>query len=1224
MKKILLLFLAIMGGTFFSVQAVGLPGDSLADPILVSTLPYSNINRTDTCYTNQYVGRAGNDVYYQFTTGACSNGVTISTCSDTTDFDTYVYILDDQGNQIAFNDDAPSGTCNFTLNGLNRFSVININLAPASTYYVVVDGWGATDEGTYELSISEAPYPGDSLQDPIAIGPLPYLDLNNTGCFSNQYVGRAGRDAVYALVTSACTDSLFISTCSDSTDFDTYVYLLDTAGNVIALNDDSPSGTCNLTLNGNNRFSVINAPVSPNTPYFIVVDGWGAGDFGQYELSVSESVTPVSGDSLADPIAVPGLPFNTNGSTAGCYSNQFNGQGSNDVFYQFQTGPCTDTVTVSTCSPLTFFDTYIHLLDSAGNVIAFNDDAAGGTCSFTLNGLNRFSTIVQAVNPNSTYYVVVEGFGATNAGSYDLTISENGPTVRDNLAAAQSITFPYNTIDSTDCNTDAFQGRVSPDQFFTFTTGSCAPVITISTCSDTTNFDTYVYLLDTAGAVVAQNDDSPAGTCSSTLNGFNRFSVIETPTMPNTTYYIVVDGFGAADFGRFELNVTAALPSGDSLADPIVIPGLPYVDINTNGGCYTDQFQGRTSEVFYQVNTSSCTDSLTISTCSDTTDFDTYIYLLDTAGAVIAFNDDSPTGTCNFTLNGLNRFSVINADVDPNSTYYVVVDGFGVGAEGLFELSVSETQLPIIGDSLPTAIAIPSLPYTDIRTNGDCFTDQFQGRSSDVFYSFTTSSCIDSVRISTCSDTTDFDTYIYLLDTAGNVLESNDDAAPGTCGFTLNGLNRFSVIDAEVDPNTTYYVVIDGFGSGDIGLYELNVTEILDSLTITVNNSSGPTCAADTNGSISITVTGGTPPYTFDWGNGITDEDPTGLLAGTYTVMVSDSAGCMGTGQAVTLTAPTALAISIDTSTDILCDGDSTGSIRITVTGGTPPYTYDWGNGITDEDPIGLMAGTYTVMVTDSNGCMESGTPVTITAPMPLAITVDNSMDVLCNGDTTGSISITVTGGTAPYTYDWGNGITDEDPTGLTAGTYTVMVTDSNGCMESGAPVTIAEPAALTASTVVTDETVPNAMDGSVVLTVGGGVTPYTFLWDNGATTQDLTGVAGGGYCYTVTDANGCVIEGCDSVGTGVSLDVNPALSHLNIYPNPTSGIAIVDLATYQAMDVEIELVNGLGNVLYTEKASDVSARKFQLDLNEYSQGVYYVRVKVGTRIVSRSLILTR
>lgn len=1147
MKKLLLLFLATMGGMFLNLHAAGGPGDSLADPIVVPSLPYNNINRSDTCYTNQYVGRASNDVFYQFTTGACSNGVTISTCSDTTDFDTYIYLLDSAGNQIALNDDSPTGTCSFTLNGNNRFSVINITLAPSATYYVVVDGFGAGDTGTFELSIEEPPIVGDSLQDPIAIASLPFVGLNNSACYSNQNLGSPGLDVFYSLVTSPCTDSLFISTCSDSTDFNTFVYLLDANGTVVASNDDSPSGTCNLTLNGQNLFSVVNAQVSPQTQYYIVVDGSNAADFGQFELSVSESLGGAPGDSLADAIQVPGLPYNDTWTTSTCYSNQFVGQGSPDVFYEFQTGPCADSIFVSTCSPNTTFDTYIHLLDSAGNAIAFNDDAITGSCSFTLNGLNRFSTIFQAVSPNTTYYVVVEGFGGTNNGAYDLTIGEIINAPRDSFAAATPITFPYNTIDSTDCNTDFFQGRVSPDQFYTFTTGACAPRITISTCSDTTNFDTYVWLLDSTGNVVASNDDSPLGTCSFTLNGLNRFSVLETATMANTTYFIVVEGFGATDFGRYELNVTAELPTGDSLADPILIPGLPYVDVNSNAGCYSDQFQGQSSEVFYQLNTSPCADSITISTCSGITDFDSYVFLLDSAGNTVAFNDNAATGACDSTLGGNNVFSVLTANVDPNTTYYIVVEGSGTNDLGTYELSVTGVDLSVPGDSFSTAIPVPSLPYTDIGNSAECFTDQFQGRSTEVFYTFTTSACSDSVQISTCSDTTDFDTYVYLLDSTGNVITFNDDATAGLCGFTLNGLNRFSIINAAVAPNTTYYVVVDGFGAGNAGTYELTITEMLDSLDIVV-----------------------------------------------------------------------------DSTMNSVCPLPADGAVFITVSGGNGPYTYDWGNGITDEDPIGLGAGTYTVTVTDTAGCMGMGQPVTLTAPMPFAIMVDNTSDALCNGDSTGSISITVTGGTQPYTFDWGNGITAEDPAGLTAGTYTVMVMDTFGCVETGLPVTIGEPTALSSSTVSTDESVPNAMDGSVTLTIGGGTPPYSFMWDNGDTTQDLTGVSGGVYCYTATDSNGCVIEGCDTVGVGVSIDQGNALARLNIYPNPTSGIAMVDLETYDLTDVEVELVNSLGAVLYTEKAEAVWTHRFKLDLNNYAQGVFVVRVKAGGRMVSRSLILSR
>jgi hypothetical protein len=193
------------------------------------------------------------------------------------------------------------------------------------------------------------------------------------------------------------------------------------------------------------------------------------------------------------------------------------------------------------------------------------------------------------------------------------------------------------------------------------------------------------------------------------------------------------------------------------------------------------------------------------------------------------------------------------------------------------------------------------------------------------------------------------------------------------------------------------------------------------------------------------------------WSNNGTVEDPSGMAAGPYTVTVTDANGCTANSN-VTITQPAAgLALST-TQVNVLCNGNNTGSVNLTVTGGTAPYTYLWSNNGTAEDPTGMAAGAYTVTVTDASGC-TANTTVTITQPAAPLATSFTQVNVGCFGNSTGSINLTVTGGTAPYTYAWSNNTTLEDPTGLSAGNYNVTVTDANGCT-ANSNVTITQPAA--------------------------------------------------------------------------------------------------------------------------------------------------------------------
>jgi citrate lyase gamma subunit len=279
-------------------------------------------------------------------------------------------------------------------------------------------------------------------------------------------------------------------------------------------------------------------------------------------------------------------------------------------------------------------------------------------------------------------------------------------------------------------------------------------------------------------------------------------------------------------------------------------------------------------------------------------------------------------------------------------------------------------------------------------------------------------------------------------------------------------------------------------------------------------------CNGNNTGSINLTVTGGTATYTYLWSNNSTIQDPLNLVAGTYSVTVTDANGCTATTSA-TITQPAAVLALSSTQVDVLCNGNNTGSIDLTVTGGTATYTYLWSNSSTIEDPQNLTSGTYSVTVTDANGCTAT-TSATITQPAAVLALSSTQVDVLCNGNNTGSVNLTVTGSNGPYTYLWSNGSTIEDPQNLTSGTYSVTVTDANGCTATTSS-TITQPAvAMALSSTQVDVLCNGNNTGSINLTVTGGTTTYTYLWSNGSIIEDPQNLTSGTYNVTVTYANGC------------------------------------------------------------------------------------------------------
>ncbi|HEY0110567.1 MAG TPA: SprB repeat-containing protein, partial [Fibrella sp.] len=288
-------------------------------------------------------------------------------------------------------------------------------------------------------------------------------------------------------------------------------------------------------------------------------------------------------------------------------------------------------------------------------------------------------------------------------------------------------------------------------------------------------------------------------------------------------------------------------------------------------------------------------------------------------------------------------------------------------------------------------------------------------------------------------------------------------------------------------------------------------------------------CDGTATGTSSVTATGGTAPMSYVWNTNPvqTTATATSLAAGSYTVTVTDDAGCTTTATSV-VSQPAVLDLSAQPTTPVSCFGGANGSASVVANGGTAPYTYSWNSSPVQTTAIasGLPAGTYTATVTDANGC--SGTQaVTITQPAALSAGALKASDVLCHGGSTGKAYAVASGGTQPYSYQWLNTGTNQQSdtaSGLTAGTFTVQITDANGCADT-ASVTIDQPAQLTIATTATPVPCFGMATGSASVAVAGGTAPMTYLWNT--TPVQTSGIASsipaGAYSVTVTDAHGCV-----------------------------------------------------------------------------------------------------
>jgi hypothetical protein len=337
----------------------------------------------------------------------------------------------------------------------------------------------------------------------------------------------------------------------------------------------------------------------------------------------------------------------------------------------------------------------------------------------------------------------------------------------------------------------------------------------------------------------------------------------------------------------------------------------------------------------------------------------------------------------------------------------------------------------------------------------------------------------------------------------------------GTAAYTYLWSNNATTSTLSALAAGPYSVTVTD-ANGCSAISSVTVTQ-LSGLTATATELLPILCNGG-SATIDVTASGGTGPYT---GTGIFTS-----TAGLQTFTVTDANNCTASAT-ITLLEPAALSASVNILNPIACNGGFA-VIDVIASGGTPTYT---GVGTFP----GIAAGTHIYNISDANGCTASAS-ITLTEPAVLSATIASQTNVACNNGNTGSIDVTVSGGTGTYTYAWTNSATSEDLTSIAAGTYTVNVTDANGCTASTS-TSITEPTALTLTPSMTPASCNP--DGTASVAVGGGTAAYTYLWSNNATTSTLSALAAGPYSVTVTDANGCSAISSVNVlqSTGLNLD---------------------------------------------------------------------------------------
>lgn len=369
--------------------------------------------------------------------------------------------------------------------------------------------------------------------------------------------------------------------------------------------------------------------------------------------------------------------------------------------------------------------------------------------------------------------------------------------------------------------------------------------------------------------------------------------------------------------------------------------------------------------------------------------------------------------------------------------------------------------------------------------------------------------CIGGTGTATVSPTGGITPYTYAWSPSGG--------STNTASFVAPGIYTVSVTDNTGCKSTQTVVITE--------------PPPLTVATATV----GATCGLN-DGSATASGVGGTPGYSYVWSTGPTTTSVTGLGAGTYSITVTDANGCSNTQSFIVPN--TNAPVVIVTTTSVTCNGASTGSACAQLSSGTPPYTYQWSptSAGTNICATGLTAGNYAVTVYDSSGCFATNT-VSVTEANPIAIGITPT-HVNCYGTSTGVATAVVSGGTPAFTYSWNTTPVQTvlNASNLASGTYSITVTDANGCTKASS-VTITQPASpLALTTTVSGSSCGTNANGVANVTVssGSGTPPYSYLWSNNATTQVISNLTGGGYTVVVTDSKGCTATSTATMPTSV------------------------------------------------------------------------------------------
>jgi gliding motility-associated-like protein len=808
------------------------------------------------------------------------------------------------------------------------------------------------------------------------------------------------------------------------------------------------------------------------------------------------------------------------------------------------------------------------LIDSSNS----NCSQPNGSAMLTVIG----GTAPYSYNWNSGAYAT-EDLGAISAGNYSVIVTDgNGCTAIDSTTVNDNpgpTVLALTQTSATCSNNDGtasvvVTGGTAPYTYYwnsvpsqstataTNLLGNTSYIVTV-TDANGCSLSGSILVLDIAGPTIVQVITPTS--CASD-NGAIDIS-ISNGTSPFN--YLWSNGATTQDInslspGTYTLTVSDIYSCSvveNIFVDSIYGPYIDYVAVNTTCGLSNGSINvtvlGGTAPFAYDWNNGSFASQ-------DLTGIDTgnYIMTLSDANgcldslAVVIIDNPSPTITASVlpaSCGFMNGFASVQATGGAApytylwNDFYASMDSFAMSLFGnqTYAVIVTDTNGCTVIDSVfvpniagPVVTSSSSIyscgnnsgtidlfvsggtqPYTFDWNSGAYNTEDISGLSAGTYIGIITDSigCQDFVIENLTAVPAPIVTSSINDATCGNNNGSiNLTVSAGNPPFVYNWSNGSTSEDLSAVGGGIYYVTItDSYFCTHIDSFNIlngNAPILLASTT--------PSTCGNNNGAIDINVSSGIAPLTFLWDNGATTQDISNIYSGTYNLSVTDSIGCV-TSLSVIVNDLLGPELSLLT-TDATC-GQTNGNIYMDISGFYPPYSVIWSNGSTDEDLFNISIGNYTVTVTDSIGCQAAGVADIFgtTSPLTTAILTNASCGIL-----NGAIDLSVAGGFAPYSISWSNGATTEDISGLDSGNYIVTITDAFACVHLDT-FNIINTTSPSVVSIITPETCTN-VNAAINITVNGGTLPYTYLWSNGATTEDLISVSANTYSVTILDSIGC------------------------------------------------------------------------------------------------------